>query len=187
MNTNNDNFYKHDTAENPRAKVKRRGANRIGSIYDDIEEFAHEPNGFQNCKNSIRHKEMANSRSLYGQSKDYQKAEVVTIEFRNCILIGKWKILAINETFSRDNSANNIVIYASMDGSLILQLFRLCTENIHHQASHESINDSFSSSIVDSGSNGNSSIDFEEIGGQKGVGSKNDSYVKLQLINISDN
>mgnify|MGYP006952861922 CR=1 FL=1 len=101
----------------------------MGSMYEDIEDQYNQDyidghaNGFQECKQTVRHKEMVNSRSLYGQTRDYQKAEIITLEFKSCILTGEWKILAINETFSslsRANSANNIVIYASMEENLVL-------------------------------------------------------------------
>ena len=66
---------------------------------------------------------MIGNSSLYGCSREYDKSEVVTLEFKNCLLTGEWKILAVDEQFSsmsRANSANTIVIYAAMDGQLIL-------------------------------------------------------------------
>jgi hypothetical protein len=50
------------------------------------------------------------------------------MEFKNCLLAGDWKILAVDETFrsiSSSKSANTIVLYASMEGQLILQVYKL--------------------------------------------------------------
>ena len=44
----------------------------MGSMYEDIEDQYNQDyidghaNGFQECKQTVRHKEMVNSRSLYG-------------------------------------------------------------------------------------------------------------------------
>jgi hypothetical protein len=171
-----------------RRKDKR--SMRMGSLADDPEENyggneRFEPAGSSNTEVNQRHKEMIGTRSLYGALREYEKSEVITLEFKNCLLAGEWKILAVDETFSSissSNSANTIVVYASMEGQLILQVYKLCVENFNVAVEY-SDNESFGQQTIKDQDN----LDFVEIGGQKGVKSRGDSYTGIQIVSISEN